>query len=178
MEGEIIKPNKKKKIEKEKKENNNILTPIIYLIVGIILAFKSNEAVKLVIYIIGILVIVYGIKSLVTYLRSKDEIEYGNISLGVSIVSIVIGILIMALSGVLEASIRYVIGFFLLFMGISRLMMSFSFGTLKSINTVGNVLLIVLGLYSIFFSNVVLVIIGWFLIVYAAILLYEYIVKK
>ena len=53
---EIIKPKREGKVSK------NVLTPIIYLILGVILAFKSDEAVKLVFYILGIIVIIYGIK--------------------------------------------------------------------------------------------------------------------
>lgn len=171
MKTEVIKP------KKEKKDSKTLLTPIIYLILGVILAFKSNEAIKLLFYIIGILVIIYGIKSFVVYYQNKEDVQYKNINLSIAIVSVIIGILLIALSGVLEISIRYIIGFFLLYMGISRLLTQISFGDLKNWGMLSNIILIVLGVYSIFFSNAVLVIIGWILIINAILLFWEYLKK-
>lgn len=168
MKTEIIKP------KKEKKESKNLLTPIIYLIVGVILAFKSNEAVQLLFYIIGILIIIYGIKYFIEYYQNKDKAQYKNVNLTVSIASIIIGILLIVLSETLEISIRYVLGFFLIYMGASRLITSISFREYKSFGTLSNILLVILGIYSIFVSNAVLVFIGWLLIINAAILFIEY----
>lgn len=168
MKTEIIKP------KKEGKEKKNILTPIIYLILGVILAFKSNEAIKLLFYIIGILVIIYGMKSFVIGYQNKDNIQIKNINIGIAAVSIIIGLLVILLSGVLEMSIRYVLGFFLVYMGISRMLTEISFGNHFSWSNLSNIVLIVLGVYSILFSNAVLVIIGWILIINAVLLIWEY----
>lgn len=168
MKTEIIKP------KREKKENNSILTPIIYLILGVILAFKSNEAIKLLFYIIGLFVIVYGIKSFITYYQNKDSVQYKNINLSIAIISIVLGLLLIVLAGALEISIRYILGFFLVYMGVSRLLTQISFGDYKNFSTLSNIVLIVLGVYSILFSNAVLVIIGWLLIINACLLFWEY----
>lgn len=172
---EIIKPNEDPK--KSKFKSKSILTPIIYLILGILLAFKSNEAVKIVFYILGILVIIYGIKSLVTYFKFKEQTPLKNINLTIAITSLIIGALLILLSNALEISIRYIIGFFLIYMGVSRFLTQFSLGTIKSFSSISNLVLIILGIYSIFFSNVVLVIIGWVLIVDAIFLIWDYIRK-
>jgi len=168
---EIIKP------KKEYKETKSLLTPIIYLILGIILAFKSNEAIKLLFYIIGVFIIIYGIKSFIVYHQNKDSIHFKNVSLTISIASIIIGILLISLSGVLEVSIRYILGFFLIYMGVSRLLGQISFGDYKNLSVLSNIVLIILGIYSIFVSNAVLVIIGWILIANACFLFWEYLKK-
>jgi len=168
MKTEIIKP------KKEKKENSNLVTPIIYLIIGIILAFKSNEAIQLLFYVIGILVIVYGVKSLFDYYKNRNTVQFKNVNLTIAIISIILGSLLIILSETLEISIRYILGFFLIYMGISRLLTSISFNDYKNWSTVSNILLVILGLYSIFISNAILVFIGWLLIINAVILLIEY----
>lgn len=165
---EIIKP------KREEKENKNVLTPIIYLILGFILAFKSDEAVKLVFYILGIMVIIYGIKSFITYYQNKDNIQYKNINLSIAIMSILIGSLLIILAGALELGIRFVLGFFMIFIGISRLLTDYSLGNYKNLGSMSNIVLIILGIFSIFVSNVVLVIIGWILIINALLLFWEY----
>lgn len=168
MKTEIIKP------KKEMKEARNLLNPIIYLVLGLLLMFKSNEVVELLFYVLGIIFIIYGIKSFVIYYQNKDIVQYKNINLTIAIASVIIGVLLIVLSGVLEASIRYVLGFFFIFMGISRLLTSISFNNYKNFSTISNIILIALGIYSIFFSNAVLVIIGVILVINAIILFIEY----
>lgn len=167
MKTEIIKPKKEKK-------DNNLVTPIIYLILGIILAFRSNEAIQLLFYVIGILVIVFGVKSLIDYYKNKNMVQFKNVNLTIAIVSIILGVLLIILSETLEISIRYILGFFLIYMGISRLLTSISFNNYKNWSTVSNILLILLGLYSIFISNAILVFVGWILIINAVILFIDY----
>ena len=100
MKAEVIKP------KKEMKEARSLLNPIIYLVLGILLIFKSNEVVELLFYVLGIIVIIYGIKSFVLYYQNKDVVQYKNINLTIAIASVIIGVLLIILSGVLEASIR------------------------------------------------------------------------
>ena len=168
MKIEIIKP------RKEMKEARSLLNPIIYLVLGLLLVFKSNEVVELLFYVLGIIIIIYGIKSFIVYYQNKDVVQYKNINLTIAIASVIIGVLFIVLSGVLEASIRYVLGFFFIFMGISRLLTSISFNQYKNFGTISNIVLIALGIYSIFFSNAVLVIIGVILIINAIMLFIEY----
>ena len=144
MKAEVIKP------KKEMKEARSLLNPIIYLVLGILLIFKSNEVVELLFYVLGIIVIIYGIKSFVLYYQNKEVVQYKNINLTIAIASVIIGVLLIILSGILEASIRYVLGFFFIFMGISRLLTSISFNNYKNFSTISNIVLIALGIYSIF----------------------------
>ena len=59
-------------------------------------------------------------------------------------------------------------------MGVSRLLTQYSFGNYKKIQMLSNVVLIIMGIYSIFVSNAVMVIIGWILIANAVLLLWDY----
>ena len=94
MKAEIIKP------KKEKKETKNLLNPIIYLVLGLLLMFKSNEVVELLFYVLGIIVIIYGIKSFILYYQNKEIVQYKNINLTIAIVSIIIGVLLIVLTEV------------------------------------------------------------------------------
>lgn len=171
MKTKIIKP------KKENKENKSFLTPIIYLILGVILAFKSNEAIQLLFYILGVFVIFYGVKSFVEYYRNKEIAQFKSINLTIAITSIVCGVLLIVLAGALEISIRYILGFFLIYMGTSRLLTQISFNDYKNFSTLSNVVLIILGIYSILVSNAVLVIIGWILIINAVLLFWDFLRK-
>lgn len=168
---EVIKP---KKENDNERDNNSLINPVMYLVIGIMLAFYSNKVVQIFFYIIGVLLIIYGIKSFIEYRRNKELVQIKNINLSIAIISILIGVLLMILSNALEVSIRYVLGFFLIYMGISRLLTQYSFRNYKTFTTLSNVVLVILGVYSILVSNAVFVIIGWILIANAIILLWEY----
>ena len=170
MKTEVIKP------KKQNTEKKNVITPILYLILGIVLAFKSNEAVTVIFYLLGILVIVYGIKSFVEYYRNREVVieKFRKVNLGVGIVSVVVGILLIVLAKVIEHSIRYVLGFFLIFLGVTRLLTQISYGDYINLSTVSSIVLIILGIFSIFVSNIIIVIAGWLLIANAVLLFIDY----
>ena len=170
---EVIIP---KKNHNENK-NKSILAPIVYLGLGLILAFKSDEAVQLLFYVIGAIIIVFGVKSLVEYNRHKELAQYKSINLSVGITSLILGVLLITLAGAITLSIRYIIGFFLIFIGLGRILNQISYGVTINFSAISNIILIILGFYSIFVSNAVLMIIGWILIANAILLFVEYIRK-
>ncbi len=165
---EIIKPSKKGK------EKESILTPIMYLLLGLILAFKSNEATTLLFWIIGIVVIVFGVKTLIEYYQNKEMAQYKNINLTVALASIIIGVLLIILANALQIGLRYVLGFFLIYFGVTRLLTQISFQDYKNMSALSNIILIIMGIFSIFVSNAIFVIIGWILILNAVILFIDY----
>lgn len=167
MKNEIIKPNKSS-------SKKSVFTPVLYLLLGIILAFKSNEAVTIMFYLLGILIIVYGIKNFIDYMRYKELAQYKKINLSVAIVSIIAGILLMVLAESIELGIRFVVGFFLIFFGVTRILNQISFNNYLNINLLSNIVLIILGVFSIFVSNAILVVVGWILIANALLLFWDY----
>lgn len=167
---------KKDKVEiiKPQKEKDSIVNPILYLILGLILTFKSNEAIELIFYVIGIIIIMYGVKALITSYRNKDNLQIKNLNLSIGLLSTVCGVALCFLANFLNLGIRYVIGFFMIFIGISRLLTDFSLSNRKITNIISNIVLIVLGIFSIFVSNAVLVIIGIILLINSVLLFIQF----
>lgn len=173
MRTKVIKPKDRNKVKNEK----SLLTPIVYLILGGILAFKSNEAVQLLFYIIGIILIIYGLKFFILYYQIMNVTPYKNFFLSIFLISTIFGILLIILSNALEVSIRYILGFFLIFIGVTKLLTSISFGKIKDLSNLSSIILIALGIFNIFVSNVLLVLIGWILIADGIMLIWEYLRK-
>ncbi len=171
MKNQVIKPSK------QPTEEKNLILPIVYLILGFILTFLSNEATRLSISIIGILVIVYGIKTLIEYYRLKDLARFKGVNISIGIASILIGILLIILANEIVLGLRYILGFFLIFIGISRLLTQISYNNYLNITLLSNIVLILMGIYSIFVSNALFVIIGIILILNSCLLFYDYFKK-
>ncbi len=156
---------------KNKDNNKSLIMPIIYLILGIILAFKNNEAVTLIFYIISILILIVGVNYLINYFKNK---EY-RINLIIGGIAILLGILLMILANTLQLSIRIVLGLFLIFMGVSRILTNPD--KMFTMDNLSNIVLIILGIFSIFVSNIIFVIIGVVLIINALLLIWDYFKK-
>ncbi len=162
MVGKIIKPNDKKK--------KGIIESIILLILGIVLVTNSNQIVTVIFQIIGICFILYGIYKLYHYIMLKKQFKTEDSdTLISSIISIAIGLLIILLASVLEIGLRYIIGFYLILNGISKMIMYLHIKSPKSkifyTNISISIVYILLGLYTIFIANAAFVIVGILLIV-------------
>jgi len=150
------------------KFSSSVFVPIIYLLLGIILAFKSNIAIALVFNIIYILLIFFVIKNIIDFYQNKFKF-----SLNSGLSSIIIGLLIIILAEAIELSIRYILGFFLVFIGINMLLTQIAINKYISFSAISSIILIVLGIYSIFVSNALLVIIGYILIINSFIMFWQ-----
>ena len=165
---DIIKPGSKKSNYK------SIFTPIVYLIIGILLAFKSNEVVTVFFYIVGVLLIIYGIKSLFSYYKGIILPYLKKIQFSMGLISIIIGLLVIVFAEVIEVSTRFILGFILIYIGLSRMLSQISFGVKRGLTYFSSIVLIILGMYSILVSSVIFVIIGWVLIANSIVLFIDY----
>ena len=96
-------------------------------------------------------------------LKKQFKIEKID-SLITSIISIAIGLIIILLASVLEIGLRYIIGFYLILNGFSKIMISLHIKELSSKRFYSklfvSILYILLGLYTIFIANAALMIVG------------------
>lgn len=154
------------KIEITKDSKTNLFTSIAIFILGALLFSKPDEVVKFISYIFGALFAIYGIYSIYRY--SKDKL---NMNLITGIICIIIALVFIFLADVIEATIRYFIGAWILFSGITRLIYSLSYMDRKDNRFVSSliisILLIIIGFYIILVSNLVLSTIGILLMLYA-----------
>ena len=105
-----------------KKDKSSIITSILFLILGICLFINPTEMVKSITYIIGVIFVVYGSIKLYNYYKFKESIS--NIQLTLGITTIVLGIIIMFCNGIIEFTIRLVMGGFILANGINKLIVA------------------------------------------------------
>lgn len=162
MKGKIIKPEQKKK--------KNWISSVILLILGIVLITNSNSFITIILQIIGAIITLFGGYRLLEYFKIKKQFKMDdNMALMSGIISITVGLLTILLAGVIEIGLRYLLGFFLLLNGINKIIFSFelkeTYKTLFITNLTEAVVIIILGLYTIFFQNAALMIIGIFLII-------------
>lgn len=170
------------KLTQSKNDSFSLLSAILFLILGIILISNPGGVIKFITYIIGGILLILGIAKLFFYYKNKNnEIITNNVNnLTLGILFMVIGIIIMFCSSAIEFIIRLIMGGWLLYNGIIKLMLSFK---LKENNVstwyvplVASIIMIACGLYIVIKSNLIFSAVGIVLVIYSIIEIIQYVV--
>ena len=159
-----------------------LISSIVFFILGAIMFTNPSAVVLFVSYVIGGLIIILGLfKCVKNYLDFKKDNTTSSTGMVSGIVLIVIGLVFIFLANVIEALVRIVIGGWILFSGINRLINALylekkgsKFWVLLSLS----ILLIAGGLYTILESNLAFKAIGIVLMIYAFVEIFGYIFNK
>ena len=149
-----------------------IVTSLAFTIIGLIIAYNPNTTFKVISYVIGGIFIVYGIIKIIEYFNAKGEYDLYNYELVYGIMAILLGIIVMACSGMIETILRILIGIWIIYSGVMRLGLALKLQKIDSDNkTWVGVLLIALiilvcGLYIIATPGVLIMTIGVIMVVY------------
>lgn len=175
MKGKIIVPNQT--------QNYNWISILASFIIGIILVTNSNGIVTIAFQIIGAFIALFGIFRLIQFFNIKKQFKTeDNNALISGIIGITIGLLIVLLASVIEVGLRYVLGLFLILNGLNKLGFALTYKNTnkkKYITSITeSIILILFGLYTIFFANAALIIIGILLILSAIIDIFSIITNK
>ena len=103
-----------------------LISSIIFFIIGGIIFTFADQIASTIYLGIGIILAVIGVISLVMYGISvkKQEVELGNLVTG--IILIIVACFFLFASGIIDQLIRFIIGFWVLFNGITRLINALS----------------------------------------------------
>lgn len=181
---ELIKPKSKKQEKKEQdlrdsfNKNKKFISPVLMGIVGFIFLTNSNTIIIYACYILGAIIAGFGIYNVIKYIQLKNQLKIeDSVKLNTGIISIAIGLLVILLSSVIETFLNIIIGAWLIITGVTKLIgISELYSVDKktaNLNIIEAIIVIAMGLYSIFFQNIVLTIIGIWMIVGAGIDLYN-----
>ena len=181
---ELIKPKSKKQEKKEQdlrdsfNKNKKFISPVLMGIVGFIFLTNSNTIIIYACYILGAIIAGFGIYNVIKYIQLKNQLKIeDSVKLNTGIISIAIGLLVILLSSVIETFLNIIIGAWLIITGVTKLIgISELYSVDKktaNLNIIEAIIVISMGLYSIFFQNIVLTIIGIWMIIGAGIDLYN-----
>ncbi len=171
----LIKPQKTKERGSQK---TTLIFPLISLILGIILLTSSTKAVIIVCYLIGGIVVLFGLYHLFRYYKLKQELKIeDNQKLILGVAFLAIGLVIIILSSVLETCLRFIIGFSLIVNGIKKAIIAIN--NRDSLILILGLMFIAMGLYTILAENIIFQIVGILLILSSIIdILNLFITKK
>lgn len=159
-----------------------LISSIVFLILGAVMYTKPDAIVIFTTYVIGGLFILIGLfKCVKNYLDVRKDNSISSTDMIVGIVMATIGVICIFLAGVVEAFVRLVIGGWILFAGINRLINALYLDKKTSKFWVSLVLALVLiggGIYTILEANLAFQALGIVLIVYAVLEIIGYIFNR
>lgn len=165
-------------MEKDKKDSLSIIAAILFLILGIILILYPNNVVSFLAIVLGIIILLLGASKLIIYLKNK-KIEDNTNNLIIAIVLIIIGVITMFLSSVIAFAVRLIIGGWLLYSGVVKLVLALKVKetgiTTWYIPLISSIIMLVCGLYTIIVANMLNMAGGIVLVVYSVAEIVQYI---
>lgn len=160
---------------------NNLIYALLFLVFGIILLTSSQDLISMASKVIGIILIIAGIVKSIIYIYMKGKLgDYSFSELAIGLLIICFGILLVSYSGALSFAIRIIIGIWVLFSGINRIILAIS---IKLIDNTGfkmylvtSFIMIIVGILLI--SGLFDRIIGLLIIIYSITEIVDYIYFK
>lgn len=160
----------------------SLISSIIFLILGAIMFTRPDAIILFISYVIGgIMILIGSFKCIKNYLDIKKDNTISSKEMLFGIFLIVVGLVFIFLANVIEAIVRVVIGGWILFAGINRLINALRLNKKNTRFIVFLVLAIILiaaGLYTILEANLAFKTIGLMLMVYSFIEIIGYIVNR
>jgi len=160
---------------------NNLIYALLFLVLGIILLTSTEDLIGLASKVIGGVFILVGIVKIIVYIYMKGKLgDYKTSELIIGLLIVCCGLLLVFYSSALSFAIRLIVGLWILFAGINKIILAIS---LKSIDRIGfkmylssSIIMVVAGLLLI--SGLVDKIIGLFIIIYSIAEIVDYVYYK
>ena len=155
----------------------NVFVSIAFILLGLMLTFKPNVTLSVIVNVIGIIIVAFGVLKLFNYFKLKTDFAVFEYDLLFGIIGIVLGIVIMVFGKEVAALFRVIIGIWIIYNAILRMQLSLYLKKVNSsawIYTIAFAILILLcGIYITFRANAIISTIGIVMIVYAVMDLIE-----
>ncbi|MBO4816649.1 MAG: DUF308 domain-containing protein [Clostridia bacterium] len=149
----------------------SLLSSIVFLLLGIILVNHPEDTIKVVSYILGGLLMAFGIIRLFTYFTSRDKFQYYDFNLMLGSLCLLVGLVILVFGTSIASIFGIIVGIWIVLSSINRMNLSFK---LKDsgikywyISLIIAILVFISGLYVVFSPELILVTLGTILIIYS-----------
>jgi len=162
--------------------SKSLITSFLFLIFGALIFAYPNQVVTTASMIFGGILMFYGVILIIkNYYETKQNSNNSSTTLMIGIFILVAGLLFVILAGLISQILQFVLGAWILFTGIERLMIALSLGKDNNAFITQIViasLLLLAGLYTIFRGHLEIQIIGIIMIIYSILQIIGYFSNK
>lgn len=152
----------------------SILESIVFIILGAILVWKAELAIKVISLILGLIFIIIGVTKVIEYFyMNKRVVEIYNYSLIYGLMAIVIGFITIYYSGTIETILRIIIGIWIIYSSFVKLALSLKMKQIESkawiYGLVLAIAMFICGIYVVINAGTIIATVGVIMIIYSII---------
>ena len=151
-----------------KKKIADILLSVLLFATGVCLLFWSDEVIKVVTILLASVIMLYGVRTIIKYIRFEPK---SAVSLASGIISIVVGVILLFKQTIIADTISFIVGIFIIMSSIGNLITAveqkgknYTMGLGLSITGIVIGILCIIG--KLLIPNIVLQFIGVLLIIF------------
>ena len=150
----------------------SIITSLAFTVLGIIIAYNPNTTFQIISYVLGAILIAYGILKVIEYFKVKGSYDLYNYELVYGIIACLLGIVVIVCSGMIEALLRILIGIWIVYSGAMRLGLAMKLQKLDTDNKIWvpmlliAIAMLICGLYIIAVPGTIMMTIGIIMVIY------------
>ena len=149
----------------------SIAASLIFLVLGLILINHPEGTIKVVSYILGGLLIIFGVFRLGTYFSTREKFAYYDFNLTVGALCFLAGLIIIVFGTAIASLFGIMVGIWIVLTAINRINFAFRLKEEKVkywyVSLIIALLVISAGLYIIFAPELILITLGYLLISYS-----------
>lgn len=130
----------------------SIIFSILFIAIGIFLLLKPETAINIICYVLGVLLILWGVVSMVQFFSDKTSESYLSISFIFGAFMFIFGLIILIKPEIIASIIPLLLGIWMLINGVTKLSYSLTINKLSNatVSIIGSILIIILGVLLIF----------------------------
>lgn len=151
----------------------SIMTSLCFAILGLVIAYNPNTTFQIISYVLGGILIAYGVIKILEYLKMKDVNSLYSTELSFGVIAVLFGIVIIVASDTIETIIRIIIGIWIVYSAIMRLGLAVKLQKFNLDNKIWvpvliiSLIMLLCGIYIITVPGTVIMTIGIIMVVYA-----------
>ena len=130
----------------------SIIFSMLFIAIGIFLLLKPETAINIICYVLGVLLILWGVVSMIQFFSDKTSESYLSISFIFGAFMFIFGLIILIKPEIIASIIPLLLGIWMLINGVTKLSYSLTINKLSNatVSIIGSILIIILGILLIF----------------------------
>ena len=136
----------------KKMSTTSIIFSLLFIFTGIFLLLKPETAINVVCYVLGVILVLWGVVSIIQFFSDKNSNNYLSLSFIFGAFVFIFGIIILIKPSIIASIVPLLLGVWMVINGVTKLSYSLSiYRESKSIlSIIGSILIVIFGVTLIF----------------------------
>ncbi len=130
----------------------SIIFSLLFIFTGIFLLLKPETAINIVCYVLGVILVLWGVVSIIQFFSDKNSTNYLSLSFIFGAFVFIFGIIILIKPSIIASIVPLLLGVWMVINGVTKLSYSLSIYKINKniLSIIGSILIVIFGVTLIF----------------------------